>query len=67
MNRSLRADADAIVRASLNAVLPDSAVQRALQDFRPGPGKTLLVSVGKAAWQMAKAALDTLEKVDDCD
>ena len=65
MNRSLRADADAIVRASLNAVLPDSAVQRALQDFRPGPGKTLLVSVGKAAWQMAKAALDTLEKVDD--
>ena len=65
MNRSLRADADSIVRASLSAVLPDSAVQRALRDYRSGPGKTVLVSVGKAAWQMAKAALDTLGHVDD--
>ena len=65
MNRALRADADAIIRSSLNAVLPDSAVQRALRDYRPGPGKTLLVAVGKAAWQMAKAALDTLGRVDD--
>ncbi len=64
MNRSLRADADAIVRASLNAVLPDSAVQRALRDYRPGAGRTLLVAVGKAAWQMTKAALDTLGRVD---
>ena len=65
MNRALRADADSIVRASLLAVLPDSAVQRALRDYRPGPGKTVLVAVGKAAWQMAKAALDTLDRVDD--
>ena len=65
MNRSLRADADSIVRASLSAVLPDSAVQRALRDYRSGPGKTVLVAVGKAAWQMAKAALDTLGHVDD--
>ena len=65
MNRSLRADADSIIRASLSAVLPDSAVQRALRDYRSGPGKTVLVAVGKAAWQMAKAALDTLGHVDD--
>ena len=65
MNRSLRADADSIIRASLSAVLPDSAVQRALRDYRSGPGKTVLVAVGKAAWQMAKAALDTLGYVDD--
>ena len=65
MNRSLRSDADAIIRASLKAVLPDSAVQRALRYYRPGSGRTLLISVGKAAWQMAKAALDTLGTVDD--
>ena len=64
MNRALRADADSIIRSSLSAVLPDSAVQRTLGNYRPGPGKTLLVAVGKAAWQMAKAALDTLVCVD---
>ena len=32
MNLALRRDADAIVRASLAAVLPDAAVQRALRD-----------------------------------
>ena len=65
MNLALRRDADAIIRASLAAVLPDAAVQRALRDYRPGRGRTLLVAVGKAAWQMAKAALDTLGRVDD--
>ena len=65
MNRSLRSDADAIIRASLKAVLPDSAVQRALRNYRPGSGRTLLISVGNAAWQMAKTALDTLGTVDD--
>ena len=65
MNLALRRDADAIIRASLAAVLPDAAVQRALRDYRPGRGRTMLVAVGKAAWQMAKAALDTLGRVDD--
>lgn len=65
MNTALRRDADEIVRASLAAVLPDTAVQRALKDYTPGDGRTLLVAVGKAAWQMAKAALDTLGQVDD--
>lgn len=52
MNQSLREDADQIIQASLNAVLPDEAVIRALQNFRPGSGKILLVAAGKAAWQM---------------
>ena len=65
MNLALRRDADAIIRASLAAVLPDAAVQRALRDYRPGSGRTMLIAVGKAAWQMAKAALDTLGRVDD--
>ena len=64
MNLTLRHDADAIVRASIQAVLPDEAIRRALAAFRPGPGRTLLVAAGKAAWQMAKAAVDTLGQVD---
>ena len=64
MNMTLRHDADAIVRASIQGVLPDEAIRRALAEFRPGPGRTLLVAAGKAAWQMAKAAVDTLGQVD---
>ena len=64
MNASLRKDADQIVRESIAAVLPDEAVRRTLKDYRPGVGKTLLVAAGKAAWQMAKAAVDTLGQVD---
>ena len=64
MNASLRKDADQIVRESIAAVLPDEAVRRTLKDYRPGAGKTLLVAAGKAAWQMAKAAVDTLGQVD---
>ena len=59
-----RKNADAIVKASLQAVLPDEAVQRALKDYKPGKGRTLLVAAGKAAWQMAKAAVDTIGSVD---
>ncbi len=64
MNEILRADADAIIAASIEAVKPDEAVQRALQTFRPGKGRTLLVSTGKAAWQMAYAAVKVLGHVD---
>ena len=64
MNTSLRKDADTVIAASLQAVLPDAAVRRALADFQPGNGKTLLAAAGKAAWQMAKAAVDALGHVD---
>ena len=64
MNETLRKDADRIISDSLKAVLPDEAVARALKQYRPGKGKTLLVAAGKAAWQMAKAAVDTLGSVD---
>ena len=57
MDQLLRSHADAIVKASITAVLPDEAVKRAL-DGQSFPGRVLLVSAGKAAWQMAKAAYD---------
>lgn len=57
MNTNLRKDAEAIVSASIAAVLPEQAVRRALSGFTPGKGKTVLIAAGKAAWRMAKAAL----------
>ena len=57
MDKLLRSHADAIVKASITAVLPDEAVKRALEG-QSFPGRVLLVAAGKAAWQMAKAAHD---------
>ena len=59
MNHNLRANADAIIAASIRAVQPDEAVKRALDGY-VFPGRILLVAAGKAAWQMAKAARDYL-------
>ncbi len=59
MDTQLRAHADAIVKASICAVQPDSAVKRALEG-QSFPGKIILIAAGKAAWQMAKAAHDCL-------
>ena len=64
MDIQLRRDADEIIKKSIAAVLPDEAVRRTLKDYRPGAGRTLLVAAGKAAWQMARAAADTLERLD---
>ena len=64
MNPTLRRDADAIIRSSLNAVLPDEAVRRALKAFAPRGGRVLLVAAGKAAWQMAHSAVEALGRVD---
>ena len=56
---TLRKQADVIVDRAIAAVLPDEAVRRALagKDF---PGRIILVAAGKAAWQMAKAAIEVL-------
>ena len=61
MNQKLRADAEDIARSAIEAVKPDEAVKRALADFRP-EGRVFLVSVGKAAWQMARAAVRELPR-----
>ena len=61
MSAKLRADADEIIRQSIRAVLPDAAVARALTGIN-FPGKIYLVAIGKAAWQMARAAVDHLPR-----
>ena len=57
---NLRKDADQIIRAALGAALPDSAVHTAIRGREFGGGRLLLLAVGKAGWQMAKAASDAL-------
>ena len=59
MNSRLRQDADTIIQQAIHAVLPDEAVRRALEG-RAFPGRVLLVAAGKAAWQMAHAAVNCL-------
>ena len=55
----MRQAADRIVRESIQKVLPDAAVKRALAG-KHFPGKVVLVAAGKAAWQMANAACAVL-------
>ena len=57
---TLREDAKYIIDAALKAAMPDTAVEKALQNFEVPKGKLVLVSAGKAAWQMAKTAADIL-------
>lgn len=63
MDVFLRKDADAIISASLRAVLPDEAVHRALRPSSHGAGGSCWLR-RQAAWQMAQAAVETLGRVD---
>lgn len=60
MNQLLHEDAEKIVSAGIHAVLPDVAVIRALESHDFGTGGVYLVAAGKAAWQMAHAAVSCL-------
>lgn len=61
MNTELRKDAEAVARGAISAICPDDAVRRALQSITL-IGNIYVVAVGKAAWQMAAAALKYLEQ-----
>ena len=61
MNLQLRQDAEYIARNAIDAVKPDAAVQRALEQVKL-TDSVYLVAVGKAAWQMASAAVKYLRK-----
>ena len=63
---SKREDAKFIYETAIRQSLPDAAVKEALSQFVPPRGRLLLVAIGKAAWQMAKAAHDALGESIDC-
>lgn len=64
---SLRQDADLIIQSAISSALPDAAVQSALKDIHFDPkGRIILIALGKAAWQMAKAAHEALgDRISD--
>jgi len=59
MQRTIRLDARTIIDESIRAVLPEAAVIAALKG-REFNREVVLVAIGKAAWNMAKAASEIL-------
>ena len=57
---AFRDECNYIVKSAIDRVLPDEAVRRALCGRKFPDGKLVLVSVGKAAWNMANAANEVL-------
>ena len=56
---SLHRDVMHIIHHAIDAVLPEHAVKEQLRK-KPCEGRVILVSIGKAAWRMARAAVDVL-------
>ena len=61
----MRQDCEQIVKNALDQVRPDGAVCRALAEEHFGYGRLILVAVGKAAWSMANAACEILDRPVD--
>lgn len=53
-------EAKMIIDAALASALPDNAVRRAIDETDFGGRRVSLIAIGKAAWQMARAAYDRL-------
>ena len=65
MTDLLRNDAKSIYDGAIEASLPDSIVKNAVCEIPDYSGRLILVSIGKAGYQMAKVAADTLgDKID---
>lgn len=63
---TFQADAKKILLDAIHASLPDEAVKKAIngKDFEFN-GKVIVISIGKAAWNMAKAAAENIpHKID---
>ena len=59
MNEKLRRDADIIINNTLKDIQLDDVLRKALKKHE-FPDSLILIAIGKAAWQMAKTASDTL-------
>lgn len=56
---TLREDASIIIKESINAVLPEAAVIKALEK-KEFSGNVVVIAIGKAAWNMANATKSAL-------
>lgn len=53
-------DAEKIIKAALNRVMPGEAVRNAVSGLDFGNGRLVAVAAGKAAWEMGSAAAEAL-------
>lgn len=66
MNNTFIKECNYIVSKSIEEVLPDKAVKRALGDFTYPEGRLILVAIGKAAYRMASCALQVIgDRIDE--
>ncbi len=57
---TLREDARCVIEAALEAAQPKRAVQKGLSHLHLYGGRLRVLAIGKAAWRMAEAALESL-------
>ena len=57
---SLYKEAMSILHNAIHESLPTTAVQKAMQKIEMPTGKVIVVAIGKAGWEMAKAAASVL-------
>ncbi|PKM66856.1 MAG: glycerate kinase [Firmicutes bacterium HGW-Firmicutes-2] len=62
--KTMREDGNTIIGSAIEAVLPEAAVIKALEN-RKFSGKVVVIAIGKAAWNMAKATQQTLNQQID--
>ena len=66
MDNTFIKECNYIVSKSIEEVLPDKAVKRALGDFTYPEGRLILVAIGKAAYRMASCALQVIgDRIDE--
>lgn len=61
IQNKLREDAEKIYTGAIRACLPDAAVREALSSFSLPKGRLIISAIGKAAWRMARRAVDVIE------
>lgn len=60
MNKDIYKDALEIINDSINEVLPEKLLIPFLQSFKVSKGKTIMIAIGKAAYNMAKTTLSMI-------
>lgn len=61
MNRELRNQTDILIRSVLDDIRIDNVVRRELENYSYPKGKTIILAIGKAAYDMALAASEVVK------
>lgn len=61
VNENLRKDVDAVISKLVSDINPYDRTLKCLKDIHFNNGRKILISIGKAAWTMAKAVSENIE------